>query len=118
MIADMGRTRFWTAPFLLQDGLRSVIAVPLISKGNVIGTFNLHRKAPVLFEPHEQAVLERLAAQIAPAIENSQLFEETQRLALALESIGDGVLFLDSHGNIRFMNAATEEVFGYRPTRS
>ena len=115
VIADMGRTRFWTAPFLLQDGLRSVIAVPLISKGNVIGTFNLHRKAPVLFEPHEQAVLERLAAQIAPAIENSQLFEETQRLALALESIGDGVLFLDSHGNIRFMNAATEEVFGYRP---
>ena len=63
---------------LARDGIRSCIAVLLISKGSLVGTFSLsHRRAGV-YGARERRVLERLASQVAPAMENARLFEELQ----------------------------------------
>jgi two-component system NtrC family sensor kinase len=59
--------------------LNSGIITPLISKGTVIGTFSLRSRQFGAYGPHEQEVLERLAKQIAPAIENARLYEEARR---------------------------------------
>ncbi|MFQ6030775.1 MAG: GAF domain-containing protein, partial [Dehalococcoidia bacterium] len=59
-------------------GLRSAIRVPLIAKGNIVGSLGLHSIRPGAYGPREQAVLERLARQIAPAIENANLYQELQ----------------------------------------
>ena len=106
--------RSWTAEHLARVGVRSRISVPLISKDRVVGAFLLFSLRPNAYGVREKGILQRLASQIAPAVENSLLFQEVQRLALALESIGDGVNFLDPQGNIQFINRSFEEIFGYR----
>ena len=106
-------TRFWTTKWTLQEGLRSAITVPLISKQKIVGGFVLLSRRYHAFGPREQSILEHLANQIAPAVENSLIFQERDRLASALESIGDAVAFLDLSGNIQFTNRAFEEIYGY-----
>ena len=59
-------------------GFRSGIAVPLISKGSVIGSLFLRSWQVGGYGSKEQAILERLASQIAPAIQNAVLFEKVQ----------------------------------------
>ena len=60
-------------------GFRSSIRVPLATKGKVVGTYTLRSRRPRAYGEREQAILERLASQIAPAIENARLYEEAQR---------------------------------------
>ena len=50
--------------------------MPLISKGQVIGTLGLRSHRVGAFGPREQAIVERLARQITPAIENSAVYQE------------------------------------------
>ena len=107
--------RFWTVEHRRREGMRSLIMVPLISMEKVVGTFILMSRRRHAYGPREQAIVERLAAQIAPAINNSQLFQEVEQLALALESIGDTVVFHDPEGKIQFVNRAFQEVYGYCP---
>lgn len=107
--------RFWTLEYLKKIGIQSLIAVPLICMEEVIGTLDLSSRLPNAYGPKEQAIIERLASQIAPAINNSQLFQEVQRLALALESIGEAVGFVDRDWNYRFINKAFTNLYGYLP---
>ena len=78
----------------LQMGLRSSVKVPLVSKGRVIGTLGLRRRRVGAYGLWEQAILERLANQIAPAVENARMHEERvqaeEQLSQAqkMESVG------------------------------
>jgi PAS domain S-box-containing protein len=72
-------TQFWTSRLLLGDGFRCVITVPLLSKDVVIGTLVLLDRRPGAYGRREQVILERLAAQIATGVENSQLFQQRER---------------------------------------
>ena len=62
----------------LRSGLRSAIRLPLFSRGEVIGTFNLSCCRPNAYGEREQEILEELAGQIAVAIENHRLYEEVK----------------------------------------
>ena len=78
----------------LQMGLRSSVKVPLVSKGRVIGTWGLRSRRVGAYGLWEQAILERLANQIAPAVENARMHEERvqaeEQLSQAqkMESVG------------------------------
>ena len=76
----------------LSADLRSHIRVPLTSKGTIIGSIGAFSQQVGAFGPREQAILERLARQIAPAIENAQLYEETVQAEATLQ---------ESEGKIR-----------------
>ena len=67
-----------------QAGLVSSIGVPLISKGQPIGALFLRSQRMEAYGPREQAILERLANQIAPAVDNARLFEQTRQAEAAL----------------------------------
>ena len=69
----------------LRSGLRSAIRLPLFSKGEVIGTFNLTSRHPNAYGEREQEILEELAGQIAVAIENDRLYEEAKQRKEELE---------------------------------
>ena len=71
---------------LLDVDAGSVIRVPLVSEGRNIGVFALYSRKRDSFGDSEQRVLERLAAQIAPAIENARLYEEVQQALETLRS--------------------------------
>ncbi|MGH2522813.1 MAG: GAF domain-containing protein, partial [Anaerolineales bacterium] len=65
-----------------------LMIVPLLARGEVIGTIGVDATDPNrVFSPEEVALAETIAGQIASAIENSRLFEETQRRALELETV-------------------------------
>jgi two-component system NarL family sensor kinase len=68
----------------LSMGLRSVIMVPLSSKGKIIGTLSLRSQQIGAYGAREQAILERLANQIAPAVENADLYDQARRAEAAL----------------------------------
>lgn len=66
-------------------GFCSSAIIPLMSRGQLIGTMGLRSRRVEAFGTREQAIILRLADQIAPAIENAILYdqslksEETQR---------------------------------------
>jgi PAS domain S-box-containing protein len=63
---------------------RSLMAVPLASKGNVIGVIEAINKNIGSFDGHDLALLEALASSAAIAIENAQLYASEHERAAAL----------------------------------
>src|SRR5262249_43249721 len=59
-------------------GFRSVISVPLLRKGHVMGVMNVTRQEPGMFAPPHIALLQTFADQAVIAIENVRLFNETK----------------------------------------
>jgi len=65
-----------TDEFFRSRGLLSSILTPMSYNGRWIGSMSLASKKSGSFGLREQLILERLARQIAPAIENSRLYQE------------------------------------------
>ncbi|HID62550.1 MAG TPA: GAF domain-containing protein, partial [Anaerolineae bacterium] len=57
---------------------RSEMALPLISRGRVIGAMTIQSDKPAAFSEEDIAALQTMADQLANAIENARLFEEEQ----------------------------------------
>jgi diguanylate cyclase (GGDEF)-like protein len=61
---------------------RSEIAVPLTFNNRVIGVLNVESDVPSAFDRVDQRLLTTLANQVAVAVENARLYEETEQLAV------------------------------------
>jgi PAS domain S-box-containing protein len=72
-------TKFLTLQGAFDHGLRSVMAVPLISKDRVIGAMHLRSLTPRAYSQREMELAERVGLQIAGAIANAQLFDERKQ---------------------------------------
>jgi len=70
---------------LLEEGIRSYIAVPLISKGKPLGTLNVGSQTPARYSEDDALFLQEVANQIALAVENALAYEEIARLKARLE---------------------------------
>jgi anti-sigma regulatory factor (Ser/Thr protein kinase)/putative methionine-R-sulfoxide reductase with GAF domain len=66
-------------PILSDKGIRSLLGVPLIVEGNLIGVLHVGSLRPRTFGEKDVAVLELAAARAAPAIERARLFSALQR---------------------------------------
>ena len=75
------RKRFWTGEEYLKRGIRSVLYLPLVNKGEVIGILILGSKKAAAYSPEQTMLLEHLALQIAAPIENSRLFTKAEEIA-------------------------------------
>ena len=65
---------------VFEAGIRSMMMVPLISEGQVIGVLNLQTAAENAYTPSHLKLAERVGSQIAGAIANAQLFQERKRM--------------------------------------
>ncbi len=90
--------------------IRSLIAVPLIFQGEVIGAINLDDTKPHMFGPSQERLLNIAANHAAIAIQNSRLFKkaisEEKRTRAIIEHMADGVLLLNRSGSIVTVNPA------------
>jgi signal transduction histidine kinase/ligand-binding sensor domain-containing protein len=67
------------------EGIRSFMHVPIKVGGQVFGVFNLSYAQPRAFGDDEQRLFIALAQRAALAIENAQLYEQAQELAVVQE---------------------------------
>src|SRR5215510_8309742 len=70
--------RFMALDWWRAHGLRSCLAVPIVSEGVLLGVLALSSSQPLRFGPDEQYLLNSLAAQAAIALNNARLFKESQ----------------------------------------
>ena len=87
-------------PFLRERGVRSLLGVPLLIEGRVIGVIHVGRRSFRPFTDDDTRLLELVAFRIALAIDNARLFEEerdARREAEAASRAKDEFLTTISH---------------------
>src|SRR5439155_24631804 len=75
-------------PILREKGIHSLLGVPLIVEGNLIGVLHVGSLTPRTFGPNDLAVLQLAAARAAPAIERASLaarLEHEHSVSVALQ---------------------------------
>ena len=83
---DMGLDRvFFNNPDL--PITRSEIALPLLVRNKVLGVLDIQSDKPEAFSTEDMDVLETLANQVAVAIDNAQLLDESQAAFRQLEAL-------------------------------
>ena len=102
---------------IVKTGMRSSIAIPLVGPSGIIASLHLHSKQVAVFGSREQAILNRVANQITPAIANAllsdTLIKRESRSRALMEASSDAVITIDEAGFIRSINRTAEQVFGY-----
>lgn len=97
-----------------RHGLKAIIGIPLIIRGEVYGAFNLYAQHEHSFD--DPATLQRLnnvANRICVALENALDQEQLRLLGAALSSAGNGVFITDRRGRIRWINASFSRLTGF-----
>ncbi|HMO59188.1 MAG TPA: GAF domain-containing protein [Roseiflexaceae bacterium] len=93
---------------------RSILCVPMIAKGRVIGAIELLNKRDGPFTEDEALRLLRMGAFIGVAIENARLFQQVtdgrDRLVAILNSTTDGILMGDMDGIVRIANPTAAQI--------
>ena len=82
------KTRFWTGKEYVKRGIRSIVYLPLLVKGDVIGSLTIASRMPNAYDPERVHLLERLASQIAMPVENSRLYGKAEQRARVDELTG------------------------------
>ncbi len=99
------------------DHIRSWLGVPLIVHDQVIGILAVDGVEPNRFDDRDIRLVIPFANQVAVAIENARLFEETRRLKVfnenIVQSVAEAILIEDARGVLTFANPAAEEMLGY-----
>lgn len=103
---------------------RSEMALPLVSRGAIIGAMTIQSETPHAFSDDDVLMLQTMADQIASAIENARLFTQVRRAAVDAESnqillqsvidaIPNPVFYKDLNGMHQIVNKAfADEVLG------
>jgi signal transduction histidine kinase/ActR/RegA family two-component response regulator len=87
-------------PFLRERGVKSLLGVPLLLEGRVLGVIHVGRRAYRPFTDDDTRLLELVAFRVALAIDNARLFEEeraARREAEAASRAKDEFLTTISH---------------------
>ncbi len=71
--------------FLLREGVRALVAVPLLREDKVVGALVIRRKTAGEFPDPVVKLLQTFAGQSVLAIENARLFKEIREKSLQLE---------------------------------
>src|SRR5579871_3522837 len=80
--------RFKNFPNLPEDEYESILAVPILARGERLeGALNVRTREPRSFGPDEIDLLLAIAAQVAQSIEHAMLYEEAQRRVHELEAL-------------------------------
>jgi PAS domain S-box-containing protein len=93
-------------PFLPET--RSELALPLVSRGEAIGALTIQSTEEAAFSDEDVAVLQTMADQLANAIANVRLFEQTQIRAEEMTVLNDLSQALAAHLSVQ---AVLDEVY-------
>jgi PAS domain S-box-containing protein len=120
-VADVQDERQLVAPqarsYLIRQGLRSLLAMPLIREGRLLGGLVILRREAGEFAPDVVATMQTFATQSVLAIQNAHLFREIQRQKqysdVLVETSPVAIATTDLDGKIIGWNPGAERLFGY-----
>jgi PAS domain S-box-containing protein len=102
---------------LVREGLRSLLAVPLVREDRVVGGLVILRRELGAFSREVVATLQTFAAQSVLAIHNARLFREIQRQKqyseVLVETSPVAIVTVDLRGVVVGWNPSAERLFGY-----
>jgi signal transduction histidine kinase/GAF domain-containing protein len=83
-------------PLLAERGLKSLLGVPLLVEGRLIGVLHVGSVKPRVFGEDDERTLQLLADRVALAIEQSRLYESERAASRRLEFLGEASELLGS----------------------
>jgi len=120
---------------LAREGYKSLMLLPLVSKGRMIGAFVLASRRPRAFSASDAEVLQHVEGHLASAVDNAQLYEQLKTLSSQLEetvrersrevfevkqylenlveTAGDAIMTVDPQGLITSWNRSAQRILGY-----
>jgi PAS domain S-box-containing protein len=112
---DVGRDAVRRPHPMLPD-TRSELALPLISRGDVIGALTIQSAQEAAFSSEDITVLQALADQLANAIANARLYEalefEQYLMNTLLDNVPDTIYFKDRESRFLRASRSQTERFG------
>ncbi len=122
----LSESRVSSTPWKQRD-LQSRLVVPLITKGELVGTLGVGSRLAHHFSADEVDLVRAAADQLSMALENARLYERERMIAEALrvseksyrqlfESASDAIWVHDLNGRIVAVNSAFEKLTGYERT--
>lgn len=113
-----------TSPYLLHAhpatiewGLKSLVSVPIRSKGRVLGVIEVAHDVPEHFATRDLELLSAIANQLGLALDNARLYEQMRRkakeMATLLRSVGDLLPTTPVENKFHQIMRSLEETFGY-----
>jgi PAS domain S-box-containing protein len=120
------KDRFPMLSSTFEAGFRSIMNVPLFSKGKVIGGLLLRSRKLNAYSDKDVRIAESIGNQIAGAIAIAQLFQEQKQMENRLreseerfrqvaETVGDFIWEVDRDGLYRYTSPSVEKILGYTP---
>ncbi len=99
---------------VLESGLASLLFVPLIVAGEVVGGVGLGTCEERRFSREDVDLVRSVADQLSGALARAQLEQEHRRLSTAIEQTADSVIITEPDGTILYVNPGFELITGYR----
>lgn len=81
--------RFKLVPGLEEEKYQSMLSVPLLSRGEVIGVINVRTVKPHIYSQTQVRLLQSIAAQVAGAVEQSRQYRKMEKRASQLSALSE-----------------------------
>ncbi|MEK9145853.1 MAG: GAF domain-containing protein, partial [Elusimicrobiota bacterium] len=117
IVNDVSKDPRWSKKVDKDSGFvtRSILAVPVVLKGRLIGVVEAINKIEGIFTPRDVRIFEAFAAQAAVAIDNARLFaslsEEKAKLSTLFDEMTDAAVLCDGEGKVLLANGAARKFF-------
>lgn len=97
---------------------RSLLSVPVISNGQILGVLNLTKSKGKYFSEKETRAAAIIANRIALAIENEELYQELaadkKKTASIIDNSADGISAVNADGEVIIWNKRISEITGFK----
>jgi PAS domain S-box-containing protein len=100
---------------LQQEGIKTLLLIPLIVGNELLGLIGLTRNHKRLFHQQQVNSLLFIANILTMAIGNQQDRSERDRLVTVVEQSSDCIIIINTSGSVLYANPACEEVTGFPP---